>query len=359
MMMTALHDEYAASGGKVVDFHGWALPVQFSGIVQEHLHTRAQAGVFDCSHMGEFMIRGAEAIAAFDRLVFSNLSGLKIGPCRYSAFLNGRGGIIDDCVFFRLSGEELYVITNAGPLDVVRKLIAEACPDAEDLSEATAKIDVQGPASRDVLLAIGMDGIAPMKYWTGRRMDWRGTEIIVSRAGYTGELGYELYVPRTIAVDLWRAVLAHEATLPCGLGARDTLRLETSKPLNGEDLSEAITPLEAGLTPLIQWDKDFIGKDALAAVRDAGDYRILTAILSADRRAPRHGFEVKSDGVHIGEVTSGTFGPSLNRGVGLAFLPEKFATPGTQLTAGPRDLPIETCAMPAYTDGTCRMKFDA
>lgn len=357
MRQTPLHDEYAGLGAKVVDFNGWALPVQFSGILQEHEHTRTKAGVFDCSHMGEFLLRGAAALAAFESLVFSDFAGLKVGPCRYSALLNANGGIIDDCVGLKLDAETLYLITNAGPLDKVAALLAEAIPGVENISDATAKIDVQGPLARQVLLDLGFEGVAPLKYWTGGRASWRGTEIIVSRAGYTGELGYELYIPREIAVDLWRALLAHEACAPCGLGARDTLRLETSKPLNGEDLSETITPLEAGMEKLVAWGKDFVGKAALEAQRASDDYPRLVSIVSADRRAPRHGFEVKQDGNVVGQVSSGTFGPSLGCGVGFAYLPKSLAVPGTALTAGPRDMPITVAEMPVYKHGTCRMQF--
>lgn len=357
MRQTPLHGEYAGLGAKVVDFNGWALPVQFSGIIDEHNHTRTKAGVFDCSHMGEFLLRGADALAAFDRLVFSDFGGLKIGPCRYSALLNERGGIIDDCVGLRLDADTFYLITNAGPLDKVAALLAEHVPGVENISDATAKIDVQGPLARQVLLDLGFEGIAPMKYWTGGRAQWRGTEIVVSRAGYTGELGYELYIPREIAVDLWRALIAHESCLPCGLGARDTLRLETSKPLNGEDLSEDITPLEAGMEKLVAWGKDFTGKAALEAQRAKNEYHRLVSIVSADRRAPRHHFEVKHEGQVVGHVSSGTFGPSLGCGVGFAYVPEALTAPGTALTCGPKDMPITVAEMPVYKHGTCRMQF--
>lgn len=357
MPQTVLHGEYAASGAKVVDFHGWLLPVQFSGIVQEHLHTRSKAGVFDCSHMGEFIVRGADAIAALDQLVFSDFAGLKVGPCRYSAILNERGGIIDDCVAMKLDADTLYLVTNAGPLDEVAALLAAKVPGVENVSEATAKIDVQGPLARQVLLDLGFEGIADLKYWTGGRASWRGTEFVISRAGYTGELGYELYIPSGIAVEMWRALIAHPECLPCGLGARDTLRLETSKPLNGEDLYPEISPLEAGLEKLVAWKKDFAGKAALEAQRAKNDYLHLVSIVSADRRAPRHGFEVKHGGVVVGHVSSGTFGPSLGCGVGFAYVPAALASPGTTLTAGPKDMAITVAEMPVYTHGTCRMQF--
>ena len=357
MRQTPLHDEYAAHGAKVVDFHGWALPVQFSGIIQEHLHTRSKAGLFDCSHMGEFLLQGTDAIRAFEPLVIGDMAGLKLGRCRYTSMLNAHGGIIDDCVCLKLTEDALYVVTNAGPLDEVAALIAAACPDAENWSNETAKLDLQGPASRDVLLSLGLEAIAPLSYWSGILTQWRGADIIVTRAGYTGELGYELFMPNGLAPALWRALTAHPDVIPCGLGARDTLRSEMGYPLNGEDLSPDTTPLETGMDRFIAWDKDFIGKAALEAQRAQGGYSVLTAIRSANRQAPRHGFEIMHDGQTVGRVASGTFGPSVGVGVGLAYLPPALAVPGTALTAGPRALPIESAEMPIYKNGTCRMKF--
>lgn len=356
MRQTPLHGIYAQHGAKVVDFHGWALPVQFAGIIDEHLHVRSKAGLFDCSHMGEFVLRGAEAIAAFDRLVFSDMVNLRVGLCRYSAILNEQGGIIDDCVGLRLAEDELYLVTNAGPLDQVHSLLS-AIPGVENVSEATAKLDVQGPLARDVMLSLGFEALRDLKYWNGLRLNWEGHDIVVTRAGYTGEVGYEIFVPNDLAVPLWERLAAHPDVAPCGLGARDTLRTEVGYPLNGEDLSPEKTPLASGMDRLIAWDKEFVGKRALVAQRDAGDHTVLVAIKSADRRAPRHGFELKQDGQVVGAVTSGTFGPSVGCGVGLADLPRALSNPGVALTAGPRDLPVETAAIPVYAGGTCRKKF--
>ena len=351
MQKTPLYDSYAPHGAKVVDFHGWALPVQFSGIVQEHLHTRAKAGLFDCSHMGEFLLRGPEAIAVLERLAFSHLATLPVGRCRYSAVLNVRGGIIDDCVALRLSEEEWYLVTNAGPLETVAALLDHA--DIDNISAATTKIDLQGPRSREILLEIGLADIAPLKYWTGARATWRGVEMVVTRAGYTGELGYELFVPNDAGPALWEALVSHPEVLPCGLGARDTLRCEVGYPLNGEDLHEDKTPLESGMERFIHWDKEFVGKAALEAQRER-PHSVLVAVQSLDRRAPRHGFEVRHEGQVVGQVTSGTFGPSVGTGVGLADVPQALMQPGVPLLAGPRELPLVTAEIPIYKAGTCR-----
>jgi aminomethyltransferase len=356
MRQTPLFGEYGSHGAKVVDFHGWALPVQFEGIIQEHLHTRSQAGLFDCSHMGEFLVCGADRIRAFDRLVFSDMIGLKSGRCRYSGLLNASGGIIDDCVALKLADDTLYVVTNAGPLEEVAGLLGAEPVGARDVSADTAKLDLQGPRSREILLELGLDEVAGMAYWTGVKTQWRGADVIVTRAGYTGELGYELFATPETGVALWRALTAHPAVKPCGLGARDTLRTEMGYPLNGEDVWPSKTPLDAGMERFIAWDKDFVGKPVLDAQRTRGGYRILTAVKSATRQAPRHGYEIRREGQVVGTVTSGTFGPSVGCGVGLADLDPSAAEPGTRLTAGPRNMELETAVVPIYKNGTCRMK---
>ena len=358
MRQTAIHDEYAASGGKVVDFHGWALPVQFAGIIEEHLHTRTKAGLFDCSHMGEFLLQGRPAIEALDRLVYSDMLSLRVGLCRYSALLNDNGGIIDDCVALRLDDDTWYLVTNAGPLDEVAALF-EGVPGVTNVSDETSKIDLQGPLARDILLEAGFDCVRDMKYWNGQRTTWRGTDIVITRAGYTGELGYEIFVPNAIGPELWRTLVAHPEVAPCGLGARDTLRTEVGYPLNGEDLAPDLTPLECGMERFIAWETEFSGKAKIAAQRDAGDYHVLVAIKTADRRAPRHGMELTADGVTVGTVTSGTFGPSVGHGVGLARIAQSHAAPGAALLAGPRSLPVEVAEIPIYKNGTCRMKIEA
>ncbi len=356
MKYTPLYGEYG-EGAKVVDFYGWALPVQFSGTLHEHQHTRTKAGLFDCSHMGEFLFSGMDAIRAFDRLVCGDMPNLAVGRCRYTGILNAQGGIVDDCVALRLSEDELYVATNAGPREHVSEILCAVHPLARDLSAETVKIDLQGPLSRDILLELGLEDIECLKYWTGTRTTWEGTEIIAARAGYTGELGYELYVPNALGPEVWRTFAAQPDVLPCGLGARDTLRSEMGYTLYGKDVVESTTPLEAGMDRFIAWDTEFLGKERLLEQRARGGYPILTAVKSPTRRAPREGFEVKHAGEVVGVVTSGTFGPSVGAGVGLAYLPEALAVPGTRFTAGPKDMELVASVIPVYQGGTCRMKL--
>lgn len=355
MRRTPLYDEHVALGGKVVDFHGWALPVQFAGIIEEHHHTRAKAALFDCSHMGEFVINGEAATRAFRELVCLDPLRIPVGRGKYGAMLNEAGGIIDDVIAFRLGQFDFYVVTNAGPLETVsaRILGASNTSDVSDVSGETAKIDIQGPRARDIL-ANEIPACAALKYYEARRVAWKGVDIVLARTGYTGELGYELFIPNRIAVDLWRTLLSYPDVKPAGLGARDTLRTEMCYGLSGQDFNESRTPLEAGMESFIAWENDFVGRDALRAKRDAGGYPVLTPIKTSDRRAPRHEFEVKCNGEVVGVVTSGTFGPSVGYGIGFAYVPKELAKAGTKLTAGPKDLPIETTTAPIYTAGTCR-----
>ena len=358
MQYTPLCGEYERSGGKVVDFHGWGLPLQFTGILEEHRLVREQAGVFDCSHMGEFVIRGADNIRSFSNLVIGDMVKLAEGRCRYTTLVNDAAGIIDDCVALRLSAEEMLLVTNAGPLEAVSGLLKEHVPGIEDVSAETAKIDVQGPLAPRVMLALGFSGVEKLSYWAGGRFQWAGADLIVTRAGYTGELGYEIFVPNGAAAALWRALIDLPETAPCGLGARDTLRTEMGYPLSGQDVEETRTPLEAGLNRFIAWDTEFPGKQALEAQRDAGDHDVLVAFRSVDKRSPRHGFELRHDGAVVGLVTSGTFGPSVGCGIGLGYVPARLAQPGLTLEAGPRSLPVKIEAPPLYKNATGRKRIE-
>ena len=354
MRQTPLHDAHCALGAKIVDFHGWALPVQYAGILEEHEHTRRHTSLFDCSHMAEFVLRGRQAIDRFDELVCVNVWNLGVGRCRYGAVLNERGGILDDAIMLRLGEDEYYVVTNAGTREVVAPLLCDGVDGAGDVSDATAKIDVQGPGARDLLLGLGLDAAGSLKYYRGTRTSWFGGESVVTRAGYTGELGYELFLPNAMAERVWHELLNHPEVRPAGLGARNTLRLEMGYPLSGEDFTEANTPLEAAMERFIDWGKTFVGKDALARQRDAGGYATLGGIRTRDRRKPQHGFLLQRDDGEAGVVTSGTYAPSLGYGIGLAMLRPQAATPGAALRMGPRGQDVDVVSLPFYTQGTCR-----
>ena len=354
MRHTPLYGEHSNLGAKIIDFSGWALPVQFAGILEEHAHTRQKASLFDCSHMGEFLLQGADAINAYNRLVTTDVTRVKIGRAKYGALLNNQAGIIDDLITMRLSEEEFLVVTNAGPLERVSGILQKNVPNLTDISQKTAKIDVQGPKSREILTVLGFEAAERLSYFGLERMQWRGESIVISRTGYTGELGFELYIPNELAVELWQMLLEQPQVKPAGLGARDTLRLEMGYPLYGQDLNESITPLEAGEDRFVAWDSGFTGCEALLAQREAGGYQKLTPIRTNSRQAPRHDFEVYNGDALAGIITSGTFGPSVGHGIGLAYLSEDAAVPGKALTAGKRRLEIEVTDLPFYTNGTCR-----
>lgn len=355
MLRTPLYDEHVALGGKIVDFNGWALPVQFAGIVHEHNHTRTKASLFDCSHMAEFRIRGDATVKAYADLVCSDPAKLRVGRSRYGALLNESGGIIDDIITMKLADDDYFVVTNAGPREKVAGILKTAGDGVEDVTDTTAKIDIQGPVARDVLVR-ELPMAAELKYFEIRPAEWSGTPILASRTGYTGEMGFELFVPNEFAVPLWRALLAHDEVEPAALGARDTLRTEVGYALSGQDFNETRTPLQARMESFVAWDTEFIGKEALARQRDQGGYQRLAAIASPDRRAPRHDMEVRQGDKIVGVVTSGTFGPSVGHGIGLAYLDEDCLEPGTKLEAGPRNLEVTVVELPFYKDGTCRNK---
>lgn len=359
MQQTPLFSQYEKHQARVVDFHGWALPLQFAGIMEEHKQVREKAGIFDCSHMGEFLIEGSESFAALDKLVIGDLSSLTVNKCRYTTLLHEDGGIMDDGVALRLSDEELLLVTNAGALDQVDALLNANVPSVKNLSDSLAKIDIQGPLAPRILMEFGFDCVAELGFWVGRRVAWEGMELIIARAGYTGEWGYELFVPVEGAVALWQLLASHPLVKPCGLGARDTLRLEMGYPLSGQDLTADRTALEAGLDRFIAWDTDFPGKARLEKQRDTQKYQKLVLLKSADKRAPRSGFVLKHEGEEVGAVTSGTFGPTVGYGIGLGYVPCHLATPGLSLEAGPRNLAVQIETPPFYKESTGRNKIDA
>jgi len=271
--------------------------------------------------------------------------------------LNEAGGVVDDLITFRMAEDELYVVTNAGPLEAVTDRICHTAGGAEHVSYQTAKIDIQGPDAQRVALAAGFDPAKHLKYFQATWTEWEGFPALISRTGYTGELGYELYIPSDLAVTLWNRLLEIDSVEPAGLGARDTLRTEVGYGLSGQDFDENVTPLEAGMEPFIAWDTEFVGKQALEDTRAQGDARALVGIVTDSKRKPQHGFEVFHEAMVVGEVTSGTYGPSVGCGVGLARLDRGLTAPGTKLLAGPKKLEIEVIEIPAYREGTARKKL--
>lgn len=334
---TCLVARHEALGARMVPFAGWRMPVQYKGILEEHLHTRAAAGLFDTCHMGEFYLRGPGAAAFADRLVTCRTADLSDGQARYGFLLNPRGGVIDDMILFRISPEEFMIVVNGGTCDKDRAWIESNLPAPgvtfEDASAATAKLDLQGPRSGEVMAAlVGEEPVKSLKRFHHRMTQIDGVPVRMSRTGYTGELGYELFFPVESCVRLWDLFLSFEQVRPIGLGARDTLRLEKGLPLYGHELDDDHTPLEAGFDRFVDLDKDFIGREPLLRQKQSGPPRLLTGFLCEGRRAAREGFEARAGGRVVGRVTSGAFSPTLTRGVGLCYLEPGATREGTPLT---------------------------
>jgi aminomethyltransferase len=320
---TPLHEEHVALGAKMVPFGGWDMPVQYDGILAEYERTRKAVTVFDISHMGEFRIEGDLKTCGLDRIVTMRLSDLPVGASRYGAILNEKGGVIDDLIVFREGQEKWFIVVNASTTEkdaeyFKRHLTTQA--KFQDLSSQIGKLDLQGPQSRDILKAYVPD-IGRLEYYRFDYFDLLGEKVLISRTGYTGELGYEIFYPWNKTKNLWREILKDGKVTPAGLGARDILRLEVGYSLYGHELGESISPLESGLSRFIDFEKDFIGKEALLDQQKKGIERKIAGIESDSRRSPRAEQKIFSDsGEEIGMVTSGSFSPVMNKGIGLGLV---------------------------------------
>lgn len=337
---TALYEEHVKASAKMVDFGGWLMPVQYSGIIQEHQAVRSALGVFDISHMGELCVSGPGAKAWLNGMLTNNVERLSVGEGQYTFLLNEAGGVIDDLLIYRTADEEYFLVVNASKVEEDVAWLQKHLPAGDgvtfqDKSAETAALAIQGPQSAAFYakLAGGAElpprnGIAPVTI--------DGVEALICRTGYTGEDGFELFFPATAAAQLWTTSLekgAEHGIKPCGLGARDTLRLEMCYPLNGNDLSPTRTPLEAGLGFFVDLEKpEFIGRSALKGQREAGLTERLIAFKMRDKcPPPRSHYPVVKEGVVIGETTSGSLSPSLSTGIGMAYLPVEHAKVGQEI----------------------------
>ena len=324
LLKTPLAEEHVSLGARMVPFAGWYMPVQYrEGILAEHKYTREHVSLFDICHMGEFSVSGPGAAEALDAALARSVADQKDGVCRYNFLLNEGGGVIDDLIVYRMGAEEFFIVVNAARIAVdfaeLRKRLP-ASVSLENLSEATAKFDLQGPDSAAVLVSLGLDAAALPKYYHWAKFSLFGLDMLISRTGYTGELGFELYFDAAHAVDVWRKLLACPGVKPAGLGARDTLRLEMGYPLYGDEMDEATTPVEAGFGALLKLDKSartFVGSDAL---RSCPPKKLLRGIVLEGRRAAHTGTPLLYRGAQAGVITSGTFAPSLGCAVAMAYL---------------------------------------
>jgi aminomethyltransferase len=328
---TCLYERHTALGGRVVDFAGWEMPVQYSGILDEHRAVREAVGIFDISHMGEFFVSGPGATAWLEGLLTNRVEKLTVGEAQYTLLLNERGGVIDDLIAYRLADEEYLLIVNAAKIDEDAAWLrahAAAGVSFTDRSEEFAALAVQGPLARGVFETVFGEALAADRNRVATQ-SFDGTEVFVVTTGYTGEDGFEVVVPAAAAGGLWDALIAAGAK-PCGLGARDTLRLEMGYPLNGSDLSPDRTPLEAGLGFFVDLTKDtFIGRSALVAQKEAGLPARLAAIAVTEKSPPiRPHYPVCVDGEVVSETCSGALSPSLGHGIAMAYLPASAAKVG-------------------------------
>ncbi len=333
---TPLVEEHMALGAKMVPFSGWNMPVQYpGGILSEHHHTRNKCSLFDISHMGEFRVAGAGAAAALDGALLRPSGDLRIGACRYNLLLNENGGVLDDLIVYRMEEEDFFLVVNAGNIATDAAALRGRLPETlefQDLSPELAKLDLQGPESARVLAAAGLKPEELPGYYRHCMAEIDGVRCILSRTGYTGELGFELYFRAEHAVRLWRLLLGIAPVRPAGLGARDTLRLEMGYALYGHELDDRRTPFDCGLGGFFkpEEDRSFVGRGALLAAVPA---RQLRAVRLNGRRAARAGARVFSaDGTEIGRVTSGAFCPTLGAAAALCDLEATAAVPeGTPL----------------------------
>jgi aminomethyltransferase len=331
LLQTPLHDRHVALGARMVPFAGWEMPVQYEGVIQEHRAVRTDAGVFDVSHMGEIEVEGPRAREFLQSLLSNDVDKLEPGHAQYTLLTNERGGIVDDLIAYRLEECRYLLVVNASNRDADFRWIKErevSGSDVRDISDEYALLAVQGPSAIEKL------GLAPAPAFTFAEAEIDGTQLMVNRTGYTGEDGCELLCMAEDAGALWDAVLARAVT-PCGLGARDTLRLEACFPLHGNDISPETDPISAGLGWTCALGKDFTGVDVLRTIKEQGPERRLVAFVMEEKAIPRQGMSIEGGG----EVTSGSHSPMLDIGIGMGYVPSAQAKQEAKLTIDVRGKP--------------------
>jgi aminomethyltransferase len=355
---TPLHDVHVDRGATMVDFAGWSMPVRYDSDLAEHHAVRQRAGLFDLSHMGEIEVTGPDAAAALDRAFVGNLSKVKVGRAKYSMLCAEDGGVLDDVIVYRRDDDRYLVVANAANADVVlaavRDRAAGSNAEVVDAGPDTALIALQGPAAAGILAGLGVQGLDDLRYYAGSDVEVASRKVFLARTGYTGEDGFELFVAAEYAVELWQVLLdagRDVEVVPCGLACRDTLRLEAGMPLYGNELGPDRTPFDAGMGRVIAFDTDFVGKEALQVVADAGPTDVLVGLTAEGRRAPRSGYPVQTtDGTAVGTVTSGALSPTLERPIAMAYVAKEHGEPGTRLEVDVRGraLPVEVVELPFY-----------
>ena len=361
---TPLHDEHVALDARLVPFAGYSMPVQYAtGIVKEHQAVRGAAGLFDVSHMGELEVRGPGALELIQHVLTNDASKLDVGQAQYTVMCKPDGGALDDCLVYRFP-DHYMVVVNAANRAKDRAWLESAAEDFDvelaDRSAEIALLALQGPKAQAILERVTDTELDAIGFYRFAEGEVAGRDAVISRTGYTGEVGFELYLPAGDARAVWRALLEAgepDGLVPAGLGARDSLRLEVGYILYGNDLDERHTPLEAGLGWVVKLGKgDFIGREALARQKEEGVEEKLTGFVLRERGFPRQGYDIRHDGEPIGEVTSGVLSHSIGQGVGMGYVPVEAAAAGTELEVVIRDraIPAVVQRPPFYTDGSLK-----
>ncbi|OPY33419.1 MAG: putative aminomethyltransferase [Methanomassiliicoccales archaeon PtaU1.Bin124] len=344
MLRTPLFEEHIAAGARMVEFAGWEMPIQYQGIIDEHLAVRSSAGLFDVSHMGDVLIKGKNAESLLLKLLTNDIRGLEIGKGIYAHILNEDGMIMDDTIVYRLGEEEYLLVPNASTTPKIVSWIQRHRTDQTitDISSQVACLALQGPKAS----AIGkwLNGemslikrfhcrFLELPLASAQGMVWEG-KALVARTGYTGEDGFEIMLDGRMAAQLWRLLLQtgkQNGLVPVGLGARDTLRLEMGYLLSGTDFDGSQCSVQTGPDFVVKWEHDFIGKEAMRKLASRPDLPRLACFELLEKGIPRHGYVLEKDGKPVGSVTSGTFSPSLHKGIGMGYLPPALTRPGTSL----------------------------
>lgn len=342
MKRTALYDEHIKLGARMVDFAGWEMPVQYSGVIDEHRKVRESAGIFDVSHMGTFEIKGKDALKFLNYLLPTNIESIDDMKAHYSMLLTEKGTIIDDIIVYRLAGDHFLMVVNAGNREKdetwIRKNIGNYDAEFTNISSNIVLMAIQGPLAARILGRLTDTDLSMIpRFGIGRVRIGGSKEMFIARTGYTGEDGFEIFSPISEAKHVWTSILsegARDGLVPAGLGARDTLRLEMKYPLYGHEISEETNPIEAGLKWVVDFRKgeDFIGKGALSKVLEEGTKRRLVGFRMIESGIPRQNYKIKRDGLEIGFVTSGTFSPSLNIPIGIGYVRTEFSEIGTKFS---------------------------
>jgi glycine cleavage system T protein len=356
---TPLYEKHVALKAKIIDFGGWAMPVQYTNVIDEHKATRSAAGLFDICHMGEIEVKGPQALDLLQLVLTRNLTDQTIGQVKLSALLNYEGGIIDDLTVYKMAENAYMLVTNATPKDRDWQWIKSIQQEKhfnctlEDISDRTGKLDLQGPRSEEILQKLTEVNLKTLSFYHFCESQVAGIPAIISRSGYTGEDGFEVYAAADQIGHIWDKIMAAGAPLglkPAGLGARDTLRLEGGMMLNGQDMNESVSPMEVPYSWIVDAHKEFIGKTALVARKNSGNGNKLVGIEMTGRGIARHGYKVFHKQREIGIVTSGTFSPTLNKAIGLAFVNIAYSAPDTQMEVAIRDTmtPAKIVKLPFY-----------